>query len=130
MASSSAITTRVATGATVAGRGERSASAQLVEQLVLTHLEANDRVAHLFAPARHGIGMPLRLVVLAAGQRRLRDERSQPAVVGFVGELGELLVDDAQFVTQISESFGERPQLTLDKEPSHRWSVRVSRSGA
>jgi hypothetical protein len=37
---------------------------------------------------------------LPVGERRLRDEGADPGVVGFVGEVAELLVDDPQLLAK------------------------------
>jgi len=55
-------------------------------------LEAGDALEEVGAMALHGLGVPLGVVVLAVGQRGLRQERAQASVIGGLGEMSQLLV--------------------------------------
>src|SRR4051812_29559236 len=106
IASSSAMTTRVATvrilrcggsdhSSTSPDRHPRRSTAALVqdiEQFVLSGFEPFDRFHDLGAAAEHGISVTLRRPELTVGEWRLRHERTQTGVVGFVVQLNELLV--------------------------------------
>lgn len=132
MASSSAMTTRVLTvGSFLRRCGRRRASRALgqqpVEQLVLRLLEAGDAREQVSAMALHGVGVALRVVVLAVGQRGLRHEGAQPCVVGGLGEVRELLVGHGEVVAQLPEARGDLRETALDEGPGHR---RQSTPGA
>src|SRR5262245_47405854 len=130
MASSSAITTRSdkwgpfrcpwcgwpapsfnQTGVTASAWGS-AVGAELVEQLVLLALELGDRVDHVLAVARHGVGVLARVVRLVRRTRGLRDQSADRGVVGVVPEHGELLVDLGELGAQRLE-----PRRVL-REPS------------
>lgn len=62
----------------------------------------------------HGIGVQSGLPVLDPGTGGLGHESPQPEVLGFVGEMSELFVDDAQFLTQLPQ-----PNTHLAQPPLH-----------
>ncbi len=62
----------------------------------------------------HGIGVPTGLPVLAVGPRSLRDQRPQPLVVGLVGQMPELLVDDLQLLTEATQTHSGLPEAPFD----------------
>jgi len=93
---------------------------QSVEQLVLTSLEFGDRRQHLGPVPGHGIGMPFGIPVVEAGTRRLGHQSAPLQIIGLVGQVGVLLIDDAQFVTQRPQSLAHLPQSTFDPAVAHR----------
>src|SRR5947209_8614129 len=103
IASSSAITTRTATkGPPLPAVGQ-----QAVEELVLGLLESLDGLHQLGPAVGNGVGVLLGVVMLAIGERRLRDERAQAGLVGRLGEEGHLLVDDRQVGAQPLEALSD-----------------------
>lgn len=118
MASSSAITTRVLTvGSSLrsCGLGHES-----VEQLVLGALETGDPLEQLGAVSLHGLGVPLGLVMLPIGQGCLRDERAQSSIVGCLGEVGQLILGDAELVAQLLEARRGLGEAAFDERSGHR----------
>ena len=93
---------------------------QSVEQLVLTCLEFGDRGQHLCPMPGHGVGMPFGIPVVEAGPRRLGHQSAPLQIIGLVGQVGVLLIDDAQFVAQRSQSLAHLPQSTFDPAVAHR----------
>ena len=91
--------------------------------MVLALLELGDRRDDMGAVLGHRVGMCLRVVVLVGGARRLGDERPQAHVVGFVGELRELFVDDAQLFAQPSQADARLLQSTFDQPRCPRRAV-------
>lgn len=77
--------------------------------------------------ALHGVGVALRVVVLAVGERRLRDERAQPGVVGRLGEVRQLLVGHGQILPELAQAAGHLREAPFDDGLGHRGE---SRSGA
>jgi 4-alpha-glucanotransferase len=83
--------------------------------MVLTLLELGDRGDHVGSVARHGVGVQLRLAMLDPRSGSLCHECPQAEVVGLVGEVRQLLVDDAQFFTQLPQPDTDLAQSTLDE---------------
>jgi len=93
---------------------------QSVEQLVLTCLEFGDRRPHLGPVPGHGVGMALGIAVVEAGPWGLGHESAPLQIIGLVGQVGVLLVDDSQFIAQRSQSLAHLPQSTFDPAVAHR----------
>ena len=68
---------------------------ELIEQLVLRSLELDDLGLEIGAVAAHGLRVLAGLAQLPLCDRSLGDKRSDARVLGLVGEVRELLVDDA-----------------------------------
>src|SRR5438105_9682238 len=132
IASSSARTTRTEIGSLL---WSVSASArlgdELVEQLVLGSFQLCDRGNHVCSLVCHGIGVLLRLVVLAVGQRRLGHQGAQAGLVGGIGEEQQLLVDDLQLAAQPLEPRRYVGETPFDQPTGHGTreckALRVSR---
>ena len=131
MASSSAITTRMVTrwflGSVLVGRWWWRRSCQRTSwssssswRRSSASIEDDDRLA----VGRHRIGVALRLVELDLGHRRLGDQRPDAVVVGLVGELGELLVDDAQLLAQGPQAGADPAEPTFDEPVRHAGECR------
>ena len=56
---------------------------------------------------------------LAVGARGLGNQRADPSVIGVVGEMAELLVDDAQFFVEMFESAAHFNEPPLDELAGH-----------
>lgn len=65
------------------------------------------------------VGVPAGLAMLLLGERCLGHEGTETGVVGFVGELVELLLGDAEVVTRRLELFADGAESTLDLGPGH-----------
>ena len=78
---------------------------------------------------RHGVGVAAGVVVLAVGQRRLRDEGADAGVVGLVGQLLELLLDDGQLLAEAAQALTDARQAALDQPLRHRPSIRTRPAG-
>ena len=63
-------------------------------------LEGTDLVDDMAAMTGHRLGVPDRLAVLDGGSRAVGDKCSHAHVVGLISQMGELFVDDTQFVAQ------------------------------
>ncbi|TML61598.1 MAG: 4-alpha-glucanotransferase [Actinobacteria bacterium] len=90
---------------------------QAVEELVLGPLELGDRAEDGSSLAAHGVSVLLGLVVLAAGERRLRHQRAQAHVVGSIGEERQLLLHDPELGPRLLEAGRHLGQLPLDERP-------------
>ncbi|MFM2072720.1 MAG: hypothetical protein RLZZ623_2984 [Actinomycetota bacterium] len=98
---------------------DSSAGGQFVEQLILALVQLGDRCEHMGAMGRHRIGMFLRLSVLGPSAGTFGDERSDAQVVGLVGEVGELLVDHCELLTQCSQPCRCLTEPTFDGALPH-----------
>src|SRR4051794_321849 len=105
MASSSAMTTRTATGArSFAFLDLSGLDDEPVEQLVLGPFEFGDRCDQGVAAASHGVGVPLGFVMFPVGEWRFRHQRPEPGVVGRFGENRELLVQHRKLVAGVAKA--------------------------
>ena len=114
MASSSAMTTRTVT---VLACLPWSAGLchEPLEQLVLRPLQLFDRSRDCGPAASHGVGVALRLVMLAVCKGRLGDECPDAGVVGLVVELRELLIGDGELGSQLLEPLAHLREFSLDR---------------
>jgi hypothetical protein len=71
----------------------------------------------------HGIGVCLRLSIVVTGARSFGHQRSNAQIVGIVGQVSELIVDDDQFVAQGAQTRTGLAQSTLDQPLTHRVGV-------
>ena len=90
-----------------------------VEEVVLTHFEFGDRGNHVGAVLGHGVGVSLGMVVFVRRAWRLGDQGTDAHVSGFVGELGELLVDHPQLLAQAAQARARLFQTTFDQPGAH-----------
>jgi 4-alpha-glucanotransferase len=97
----------------------RSGSAHCIEQLVLALLQLVDGRNHVLAMGRHGVCVCLRLPIVVTSTGSLGNQGTDAQVVGVVSEMGELIVDDAQFVAQGAQARGRLPQSSLDQPFAH-----------
>src|SRR4051794_29911062 len=114
MASSSAISTRVGNDVSFPAApfnhpkvGRRSAGDEPVEQLVAASLERGDGLDHLGPAPAHGVGVAAGVAVLPVGEGCLGHQRPQVGVFGVVTQMAELLVDDAQLLTQGAQAIAD-----------------------
>lgn len=96
---------------------------QPIEQFVLEHFELLQFGTHHVLLAQHCIGMPLGFATVPIGQRRLGNQRTDPRLFGFFGDLCELFLTDPGFFAQASETNSDVAQSTLDLVPGHRGSL-------
>ena len=99
MASSSAMTTRMVTGAR-SSRFDVPSGAELIEQLVLAAFELGDPGDELGAMRGLRVGMALSITVVSLSQLVLGDERAYTSVVGIIVEVRQLLVEHAHLVAK------------------------------
>ena len=129
IASSSASTTRA--------RGEGGRAALLAEivsgmarlrklfqKLVLRLLQLGNPGDQAGPLAVESIGVTLGIPKLPIGHGRLRHQRVQPRIVGFIAELTELGIEDRQLVTRFAQSRRNIAQSPLDKPFHGRRSLR------
>src|SRR5690349_24871063 len=125
MASSSAMTTRVANGLLRVGGSALRLGQQPVEELVLGALEVAQLVQDSGAVAPHGVGVAPRLLVLTTRHRRLAHERLDAQVVGRLLEGGELLVRHGQLLPEGAQARRDLVEAALQQGPGHgakcRW---------
>lgn len=88
---------------------------ETVKQLILRLAKFGDGEHQGLATSPHGIGVALRLLVFLVGQRRLRNQGSQPGVLGGVDENCQLLVDDRQIFTGALQPLGHLGEAALDQ---------------
>ncbi len=67
----------------------------------------------------HRIGVALGVVVLPVGEWRLRHERSQPGVVGRLGQEAELLVRHRQLLAELLQARADVGEASFDQRPGH-----------
>jgi hypothetical protein len=90
-----------------------------VEQFVLLLLKTSDIGDDFIAMATHRVGMTSGDPVLALGEWRLRDQRSKPSVIGLIGEMSELFVDNGQFVAKVPKLRTDLNEPLLQHGPCH-----------
>ena len=73
--------------------------------------------------AQHRIGMPLGLATIPLGQRGFGNQRTNPCLFGFFGDLRKLFLTDSGFFAQAPKTNGDVAQSTLDLVPGHRGSL-------
>ena len=79
--------------------------------------------------APQAVDMAPDLTVFAFGQRRLRDQGSDPAVLSFMGERNELLFGDSQVLVQSAKLAADVTQAVFYPVPAHTGSVEGLGSG-
>ena len=75
--------------------------------------------------APHRIGVPPRLSVLDVGSRGLRHQGPETLVIGLVGQVAQLLVDDLELFAKTAKANPDFPQATFDHALTHAGSVRT-----
>src|SRR3954453_3873104 len=122
MASSSAMTTRTATGArSFAFLGLSGLDDEAVEQLVLGPFELGDRCDQRVAAPRHGVGVALGFVVFTVGEWGLLDQCPEPGIVGGFHEYRQLFVENGKLVAGAAKAVVDLLQLAFDQRPRHAW---------
>ncbi len=105
------------------GPGEGASSAiqghQFIEQFILSRLEFGDPGQHRGLALRERIRAALRVAVVVAVQRRVRDQRPDAGVVGFVGDLFELGPPRLGLLPERAQTFPDIRQATFDPFPRH-----------
>ncbi len=69
-------------------------------------------------------GVAAGLAMFFFSQRGLRDQGTEPGIVGFIGKLGQLLFGDRQVVAQRAELLAHAAKLALDLGTGHFVSLR------
>ncbi len=87
---------------------------QAVEQLVLGLFNLRDGGDEALAVMTHGVGVLLCLLVLTIGNRGLGDEGAQARLIGRLGQMRQLFVDNLQLAAETLESLGRRRQPLLE----------------
>ena len=82
-------------------------------------LETTDIGGDLVAVAFHGLGMAGRHSMVAFGQRRLGDQRTQAGLVRLVLEMGELLVGHCEVATKVPKLRTDIGQSAFQRGPRH-----------
>jgi len=88
--------------------------------LILAGFQLGNGGQYLGPVPGHGFGMALGIAILHTGHRGFRHHGAYLQIIGFIGQVGVLLVDDAQLVAQHPESFTHLPQSTFDPACAHR----------
>lgn len=96
--------------------------------MVLPRLELADVLDHAVAMGAHRLDVPPGVPVLEVGSGGFRDEGSQTLVVGVVGQVRELLLDDPQFFAQATQAVAGLAETPLDQTLSHGRSLRTGRA--
>lgn len=96
---------------------------QPVEQFVLKHFELLQFGTHGVLLAEHRIGMSLGFATILVSQRGLGNQRPDPCLFGFLGDLRELLLANPGFFAQAPKTDGDIAQSTLNLVPGHRGSL-------
>ncbi len=86
-------------GPCVDGIGSADGVVESVEQFILLFLKPPNIGNHLIAVTFHRLGVTSSSPMLPLGERGLGNEGSEASIVGLVGEMGQLLVGNCQFVT-------------------------------
>lgn len=92
---------------------------QTIEQVVLLAIEGVDPSVQPIAMGPKSIRVAAGRSVLPFGQWRLRDQGTEPCIIRFAGELGELLLGDGQVISHRAELRPHGAKTTLDLGPSH-----------
>ena len=82
--------------------GSADGVVESVEQFILLLLESPNIGDHLVAVTFHCLGMTSSSSMLLLGEWGLRDEGPEASIVGFVGEMGQLLISNSQLMAQVA----------------------------
>lgn len=101
------------------GTGSADGVVESVEQVVLLLLKPTNIGNHLASVTFHRLGVTSSDAMLPFSERGLGNERSEASIVGLVGEMGQLLVGNCQFVTQVAQLDIDFREPPLQCRPCH-----------
>lgn len=99
--------------------GSADGVVESVEQIILLLLKPPNIGNHLVAVTFHGLGVTSSGAMLPFGEWSLGNERPEASIVGLVGEMGQLLVGNRQFMTQVAQQDTDLGKPPLQCRPCH-----------